>query len=240
MLQKLLNIIASHVDGLKPLIPEDRFPIVSILNEVSDNIVFSSPIDGEDAFYRPAFVNFQAAFELAAAQLMESDDYTCTAIIHTPGLVKPLTLHAPDKEFLERSVAPEIAADDARLDTVKIRGEKALPAFMNAGGIVIAAATNTNLAPDQKEYFEIHQKEFGEQLVTRKLDALAKEMVGASYILKNNETGEVTFAFIRASQSDVTDPRPWIFGIGSPEDKAIAKQYKETMKHFGALIPQAA
>ena len=63
-------------------------------------------------------------------------------------------------------------------------------------------------------------------------------MVGASYIMRANSIGEVTFAFIRASQSDTTDPRPWIFGIVNPDDPNIWGEYHKTLKQLDKLITE--
>ncbi|MEM7617830.1 MAG: hypothetical protein AAF244_00470 [Pseudomonadota bacterium] len=227
------NIMARYIDEFETRVPDDRFPLKTLLSKVLENKIFRTVVEVEDKLYRPAFVTMQAAFELAAAKSM-SDEHSpqWQAVFTTPRHLTPLIQYSADKDFLETGISPEILEDPARLGTVTIRGTRSLPAFMSAGGVIISAVQSLKLEPEEEIYFESHvNAPYGANLSVKQIDDLPQDMVGASYFLEGNSKQDITFAFIRAQQADKTGPIELAFGMGNQKkDANIAKEYDRTVK----------
>lgn len=96
---------------------------------------------------------------------------------------------------------------------------------------MISAALKTELTAKENEIFNRYAGAHPETLTVRKLEELPADMIGASYFIENDADG-VSFACIRARQSNDTSVGVWKFVLGNPETNPVIRQEKDRTMEF--------
>ncbi len=223
--------------GTPPFHAEEFSPLAEKISEYWSTLLTEGvlEISGTDKEIRPYFVSLQGVIEQVLASELHKNVSDLTGVIHTPMPATPLCTQG---EISPELVDPSVAADPARLFTVRSRAT-VIRDYLFQGGCLYIAYPEAGYYRRTKEQQNIYRQEldtYSDRLFDLPLSSenIPPELIGATYLFRDRCGKQFAFAVNMTQAKNPEDTGHFGLRFGPVDHPAV----QEWLRAISAYMEQ--